>query len=208
MATAARQRQRAETRERLFEAALAELREHGLVHMQIDRIAAAAGVVRGTFYFHFPTKEHVLLELQLRAQAHLQEALDALPGDASVDDLLSALDRGMATAERYVGSADLMRDVVAMYVRPAVDRQVTSAAIPILRAVATHLERLIAEGRMRGDLHPIGAAEVLLTSVLGRYTRPSPESGRDNLRVLMAVFARGFEPRPEKGFEPRPEERG
>jgi AcrR family transcriptional regulator len=196
MSTAPRRNQRAATRERLFEAALAELREKGFTHAQIDRIAEAAGVVRGTFYFHFPTREHVLLELQRRAQAHLEEALEALDDDASVDDLLAALDEGMAAAERYVGSPALMGDVVAMYVRPPVEEEFANTAIPVLRILKDHLERLIRQGRMRSDLHPIAAAEVLLTSLLGRYARPSPGPGRGNLKVLMDVFARGFEPRP------------
>lgn len=51
-----RARKRTETRERLFETALREFREIGVGASQIDRIARAAGVARGTFYFHFTTK--------------------------------------------------------------------------------------------------------------------------------------------------------
>ena len=57
-----RERQRAETRERLFQAALDEFRREGVAGARIERIASAVGVVRGTFYFHFPTKDHVLHE--------------------------------------------------------------------------------------------------------------------------------------------------
>ncbi len=56
-----RERQRLETRARLYETALAEFKDVGFNDAQIDRIAEKAGVARGTFYFHFPTKEHVLL---------------------------------------------------------------------------------------------------------------------------------------------------
>ena len=36
---------------------------------------AAAGVAHGTFYFHFPTKEHVLLELERREEARVATEL-------------------------------------------------------------------------------------------------------------------------------------
>jgi len=61
-----RERQRLETRGRLYEAALAEFRRVGFANAQIEAIVERAGVARGTFYFHFPTTEHVLLEFQHR----------------------------------------------------------------------------------------------------------------------------------------------
>ena len=41
----------------------------------INAIVEAAGVARSTFYFHFPTKEHVLLELIRRDEDYLAEEL-------------------------------------------------------------------------------------------------------------------------------------
>jgi len=66
-----RARQRAETRERIFETALREFRDVGFAAAQIDRIAKHAGIARGTFYFHFPTKDDVMLELARRVNAGL-----------------------------------------------------------------------------------------------------------------------------------------
>jgi AcrR family transcriptional regulator len=52
-----REIRRLETRARLFDAALAEIGRSGVAGADVSAIASAAGVVRGTFYFHFPTKE-------------------------------------------------------------------------------------------------------------------------------------------------------
>ena len=41
----------------------------------VGSIAAAAHVARGTFYFHFPTKEHVLAELTRREERLARTAL-------------------------------------------------------------------------------------------------------------------------------------
>src|SRR5205085_7825923 len=54
--------QREETRHKLYEAALEVFRRDGVAAARIDDITRAVGTSRGTFYFHFPTKEHVLVE--------------------------------------------------------------------------------------------------------------------------------------------------
>ena len=67
----AREVQRLETRVRVFDAAVAEIRRSGLAGADVSTIAAAAGVVRGTFYFHFPTKEHVVVEAERTEEAKI-----------------------------------------------------------------------------------------------------------------------------------------
>ena len=62
-AVRSRDAQRLETRARVFDAAVAEIGRSGLAGADVSAIARAAGVVRGTFYFHFPTKEHVLTSM-------------------------------------------------------------------------------------------------------------------------------------------------
>src|SRR6476620_7955845 len=71
-----RDRQRLATREALFRAGLDEIRRVGLANAQVDRIAARCAVSRGTFYFHFPTKEDVLREWERRRQEEILERLD------------------------------------------------------------------------------------------------------------------------------------
>ena len=56
----ARDRQRLETRQRLYETALQEFRSRGFDAVQVEDIVRAAGVARGTFYLHFQNKEDLL----------------------------------------------------------------------------------------------------------------------------------------------------
>src|SRR5665811_1650432 len=72
-----REAQRLETRTRLFDAAVAEIGRSGLAGADVSTIAAAAGVVRGTFYFHFPTKEHVVVEVERAEEAKIVGRLGA-----------------------------------------------------------------------------------------------------------------------------------
>src|SRR3954453_14045088 len=64
----ARETKRLQTRESLMGAAIAEFKRSGISEADVGAIVTAAGVAHGTFFFHFPTKEHVLLELERREE--------------------------------------------------------------------------------------------------------------------------------------------
>src|SRR6476661_1772778 len=67
----AREARRLQTRERILGAAIAEFKRSGMTGAEVSAIVAAAGVAHGTFFFHFPSKEHVLLELEGREESRL-----------------------------------------------------------------------------------------------------------------------------------------
>jgi AcrR family transcriptional regulator len=84
------------TRRQLVEAALRLWTERGfdagIEETTVEEIAQAAGVTKGTFYFHFAHKEDILLELGFEtSQAMFKEASAALASDASIDDVLDGL---------------------------------------------------------------------------------------------------------------------
>src|SRR4051794_41736327 len=73
----ARETRRLQTRQRILGAAIAEFKRSGMAGADVGAIVAAAGVAHGTFYFHFPTKEHVLLELESREERRVAAAFAA-----------------------------------------------------------------------------------------------------------------------------------
>ena len=91
-----RDRQREETRRRLFDAALLVFREQGVDESRIDDIAQRAGVSRGTFYFHYPSKDDVLLQLMMETQVAMVDALEAVATDAPIADVLGVVAARMA----------------------------------------------------------------------------------------------------------------
>lgn len=119
-----REVRRLETRARLFDAALAEIGRSGLAGADVSAIASAAGVVRGTFYFHFPTKEHVLVELERNEEIRIVAELNL--AQTETDDLasvLSQLVRHVVAAERRLGPV-VFRDMLGLHfsaTRPAED---------------------------------------------------------------------------------------
>lgn len=59
--TGRRQRRSAETRERLFRAALDLFSKKGFLETTVEDITEAADVGKGTFFNYFPSKDHILL---------------------------------------------------------------------------------------------------------------------------------------------------
>jgi len=88
--TSRREQQRQETRRRLYDAAIAVFRRDGFHDCSIEDIARAAGVSRGTFYFHFPTKDAVLEQLFVEGEAEFVQAIEALSGAATIEEVLDA----------------------------------------------------------------------------------------------------------------------
>lgn len=107
-----RETRRLETRARLFDAALAEFSRRGLAAADVSAIVADAGVARGTFYFHFPTKEHVLIEVERVEEMRIISEL----GDASGDlvSVLSQLVHHVLSAESRLGEA-VFRDMLGLH---------------------------------------------------------------------------------------------
>ncbi len=110
-----REARRLETRARLFDAALAEIGRSGLAAADVSAIANAAGVVRGTFYFHFPTKEHVLVELERNEETRVvSELRDALTEADDLSSVLLLLVRRVLAAERRLGPF-VFRDMLGLH---------------------------------------------------------------------------------------------
>lgn len=110
-----REAQRLQTRARLFDIAVAEIARSGLAGTDVAAIAATAGVVRGTFYFHFPTKEHVLIELERNEEAKIVARLateTSDPGDLM--SILTLLVREVLAAEERLGPV-VFRDMLGLH---------------------------------------------------------------------------------------------
>ncbi|MFS8098123.1 TetR/AcrR family transcriptional regulator [Lentzea alba] len=154
------------TREAILHAAAEEFDRLGYERTSLTAVLARAGLTKGAFYFHFPSKEAVasaLIERQSELWAQMRESWQARDVDP-----LSAL-CGM-----FAESADRMAaDVVLRAgVRLNADREVGYPGVP-----STHVmwEKLIAgyvaEAGERGDLRagvdPDAVARTLCGAALG-----------------------------------------
>lgn len=150
-----REKQREETRRKLYRAALEVFRRDGFSGCRIDDIAQKAEVSRAAFYFHYPTKDQVLLELVRDAQAPVFEALSALPADARLEQVLGLFVE--VTAKFWHNEPTLLVDALTTSLRHQTQVMHDREAEPV-RTLATGYFKKAAE---RGELSTFVAPEVL-----------------------------------------------
>lgn len=161
-----REVRRLQTRERLMGAAIAEFKRAGMAEADVSTIVAAAGVAHGTFFFHFPTKEHVLLELERREEERIcKQFTRYVNATRSLPATLNEAVRLVHDLERRLG-AMLFKDFLALHFSPT--RPVTEGAQdhPIIVLVAREIERAQALGEVDPDANAMNCAVFFL---LGMY---------------------------------------
>ncbi len=185
-----REQQRQRTRARLFDAALDEFRRAGFDRASVARIARRADVSRSSFYFHFPTREHVLLELQWKLELALVARIEpcTTPGEA-----LAELAQGLVDAEASVGCPRLFRDMLAIYARRPDSVPLDEQPFPLVHAVGGRFAQAATRGELRGGLDPARATHLFLSSVFGYLmgTPAPPAERRDDLQALVSLYLSG-----------------
>ncbi len=158
-----RDRQREETRVRVYTEALEVFRREGFARARIEEIAERAGVSRGAFYFHFPTKEDVLKQLLHERQRQLVEALVALPSDVSLRDTMLCVARVIASS--WQDEPALLGEVGVVALRiTASELPDLSAVHPSEGALVARFEAAIARGELPSALPGVLLADFFLVN--------------------------------------------
>lgn len=141
-----------QTRERLLGAAVAEFKRDGMAAADIAAIVGAAGVAHGTFFFHFPTKEHVLVELERREQERMATELSrSFTEPHGVRATLAQSVHILEKLERRLGRP-LFKDFLALHfstTRPPSEEWTNH---PVIVAVVEDLQRARARGEIPADV--------------------------------------------------------
>ncbi len=115
-------------------------------------IASAAGVAHGTFFFHFPTKEHILVELEQREQVRMATELTrffATPHD--VRATLAESVRMLEKLERRLGLR-LFKDFLALHFSTTRPPSEEWAGHPVIVAVVEELQRAQERNEIPADV--------------------------------------------------------
>ncbi|OBG47727.1 TetR family transcriptional regulator [Mycobacterium alsense] len=162
----AREAKRLQTRERLMGAAIAEFTRSGMTDADVSTIVAAAGVAHGTFFFHFPTKEHVLLELERREEERMAKQLaQFLKSKHDLSATLNEAVRLVVGLERRLGDL-LFKDFLALHFSPTRPPAEDGRDHPLIVAVAQEIADAQERGETAADVNPMNSAVFFL---LGLY---------------------------------------
>ena len=161
-----REAKRLQTRERLLGAAIAEFKRSGMVAADVGAIVAAAGVAHGTFFFHFPTKEHVLLELEHREEERIAKQFrQFVRAGHDLEAVLNEVVRLVLALERRLGDL-LFKDFLALHfsqTRPPTEGVDDHAVVIVLA-------EQIDAACQRGDIDPtVNAINSSIFFLLGFY---------------------------------------
>lgn len=190
-----RDQQRLDTKERVFEAALAEFTRVGVAQTQIERIVELAGVSVGTFYRYFPGKDAVLLELEQRLVREVVRSFEERAARTrTLRELLHAFVESVL-APAPEDALDLEREAIALIVRtpwPVPDWRGNRLFGPLTTAFA----RAQKTGEIRKEHAPEKLTQIVATCVFGFSTGVNVASAQrlDDARSMIDLFLRALQP--------------
>ena len=192
----AREARRLQTRQRILGAAIAEFKRSGMVGADVAAIVAAAGVAHGTFFFHFPSKEHVLLELERREEARIAEELARfLKGAHHLVAALTEVVHLVTGLEQRLGPL-LFRELLALHFSPSRPHKDEWTDHPVIVLLLGEIERARGDGAVHPEVDAFYSAMFFLLGIYGVLTTTDNPDTRDTmLAKLVASAVRGLEVR-------------
>lgn len=143
-----RERRRAETREKLYQAAMRLFAEHGFFETTTEEITEAADVGQGTFFNYFPTKQHVLTVLSEKQLEKVRAARDEVgAGKTSIHDVLHRLMHRIA--EEPGRSQALTRTLMTALISSDTVREIVRNTMGRGREIMSEIALL---GQQRGEI--------------------------------------------------------
>jgi AcrR family transcriptional regulator len=141
-------RVRRDNRQRILDTSLELFNERGALAVSTNTIAATLGISAGNLYYHFASKEDIILELWSTRYAQFRPTLD-LPEDGS---LLPAEELGtlfLAPIDRITRLRFFFQDIDELVVRePRVAEEVRTGMESVHRGFIAVFESLIGHGAM------------------------------------------------------------
>jgi len=170
--------------------------ETGIEDTTVDEIVAAAGVTKGTFYFHFAHKEEILLELGYQTASLLyEEAARCVKARRSIDESLRKVTNTLAASVKAAPPAAVGR-AMSEFLRPRRPGDEPLARFPsFAQALEMLFVRAREEGEVTDQVDPAEMAQIveaLYTDCLmewsqGRLKRLNPALQRRTAIVLAGL---------------------
>ncbi len=158
-----------ETRGRILQAAEASFAERGYDITSVDSICLAAGVSKGAFYHHFPSKGAVFVALLDEWLHNLDHELAAAQqADLSVPEQIAAMASEVGGIYQLAGTR--WNILLEFWAKAKVDPAVASSTVAMLRRYQGFFRELMERGQREGSLQGADSENsslLLMSAVLG-----------------------------------------
>ncbi len=193
-----RQRRGAETRERLFRAALKLFGQKGFAETTVEDITNAADVGKGTFFNYFPSKEHILIAFSDMQLSKLQDTVNRMrEGREPMRDFFQSMTLQMT--EEPAKAPDVVRALLLANLSSSSVRDVMRERNTRAEGLLTQLIQIGQErGEFRPDVPALELARVFRQTIFGTLLMWSVQgdaSLAERIERAMEVLWMGIAPR-------------
>jgi len=185
---------RAQTRDKLINAAKKLFEKQGFDATSIDQIIGRANVAKGTFYQHFDTKLKVLIAMEReagrdRAQAALKAITDGAPALPILETYLQSL------AGWFEGREKIAEALVLSSLSKPNDETISHPALSSRGFIHAVLEAAQKQGSIREDMDAweltVMVGGFITVSVIGWSRDPQPGQLGASFKRLLKLFLEG-----------------
>lgn len=100
-----------ETKDKLLQSALTLFTKYGYDNVTVDEITQKAGVSKGSFYTHFPSKDYILVQEFAKIDNIYQDALNKLPKTATSSEKIKTMFNAMTKYCEDIAGIEFLRVV-------------------------------------------------------------------------------------------------
>jgi len=187
-----------ETRGRILEAAISKFASAGYDAASVDEICAEAGVSKGAFYHHFPTKQSVFLALMNGWLSMIDMGLEAVQKETVPETLVAMTD---LLPDVFAAAEDRLPMFLEFWLQASRDETVWKAVIAPYRHYQERFAKLIEQGIEEGSLGPIDsrvaaqmivslAVGIVLQGVLDPHSADWANVAQQSMKIMMKGLAK------------------
>jgi len=194
----AMQQRSEETQARILEAALKNFSESGYDAASVDDICAEAGVSKGAFYHHFPSKQAVFLTLLNEWLKTVDASLEAAR-KPTVPETLTNMARMLPTI--FSQADGRLPMFLEFWLQASRDETIWKATIAPYQRYLDYFAELVKQGIEEGSFRPVdprSAAQVIVSFAVGLLLQGllAPENidwqqtSEQSIKILMKGLAK------------------